>query len=90
VLGVLWLVLNLADIAISWCAVQVGAIEIGWLYRIAGGWPGLAVIKMLLAVVIGGLLVSEKKTGWLAVLNLGMAAICVYNAWVLLLQTGGR
>ena len=85
-LFLLWIVCNAVDIAISWLAIQAGAIEVGYLYSLSGSWLTLVISKMFLALFIGGLLVYARKESWLALLTLGMAGICIYGGWVLLAQ----
>ena len=88
-LFIMWGLFNLVDIAISWVAVQSGASEIGVLYQLSGAWWNMVVTKMILALIIGGVLVYTKKNDWLALLNLGMAGLCIYNGWALLRQITG-
>lgn len=82
----MWVLFNLADIAISWLAVQFDASEIGLLYQLLGSWWSTVVSKMALALLIGGVLVYARKDSWLCLLSLGMAGLCIYNGWVLLQQ----
>ena len=85
----MWVVFNFLDVALSFLATQAGAIEVGLLYAITGGWGTLAINKMLLALLIGGIMVYARRDDWLAILTLGMFGFCIYNGWVLLQQIGG-
>jgi hypothetical protein len=85
----LWLGLNIFDIAVSWVAVQLGANEVGIIWRITRSWPGLIIWKMLLALFVGCLLMRFRKDTWLIWLNAGFLGICVYNSWVLFRQING-
>jgi len=85
----MWIVFNFLDVAVSFLATQGGASEVGLLYAITGSWNTLAINKMLLALLIGGIMVYARRDDWLAVLNLGMFGFCLYNGWVLLQQIGG-
>jgi hypothetical protein len=84
VLFILWLVLNLTDIFLSLVAIQAGAIEIGLLYQASGNFLAASINKMILAILIGIILVYLRKSSWLALLNLGMVVLCIYNGSVLL------
>ena len=88
-LFIMWLLFNLVDLAISWLGVQFGASEVGVLYLLSRNWMSLAVNKMVLALLIGGILVYARKDDWLALLVLGMAGFSIWNGWVLLQQIGG-
>ena len=84
VLFLMWLVLNIMDIVISLVATRAGAIEIGLLYQVSGDFLTGSINKMMLAILIGIILVYLKKINWLALLNLGMVGLCIYNGSVLL------
>jgi hypothetical protein len=79
-----WLAFNILDVIISILATRAGAVEIGLLYWLTGTWMAMAINKMLLAVIIGVILVYLRKNKWLAVLNLGIFGLCLYNGYVLL------
>ena len=83
-LFLLWLVLNILDITISSMATQAGAIEVGLLYQLGGTYLTASINKIMLAILTGLLLVYFRKSSWLALLNLGMLGLCVYNGVVLL------
>lgn len=88
-LFVMWVVVNLLDVAISLLATHFGASEVGLLWWISDSWTSLAINKMLLALLIGGILVYARKDSWLAILTLGMFGFCLYNGWVLLQVISG-
>jgi len=88
-LFVMWVVFNLVDVAISWMVIQAGASEVGLLYRLSGSWWNLTINKMVLALIIGAILVYARKNEWLALLTVGMAALCIWNGWVFIKQIGG-
>lgn len=79
-----WVMLNLLDLAVGFVATQFGAIEVGLLYQISGSWQSLAINKIVLALLIGGVLVYLRRNTWLAMLSVGMACICTYQVYVLL------
>ncbi len=85
-LVILWLGLNTFDIAISWMAVQLGANEVGIIWRITESWLCFIIYKILLALLVGWLFIHFRKTTWLIWLNIGISGICVYNLWVLFQQ----
>lgn len=85
VLFALWLLLNIVDIAVSRAAVQIGAIEVGFLYQLFGSWTDLTIIKIVLAIAIGGLLVYKRKTKMLALLTSGIFGICIWNSLALIM-----
>jgi len=80
-----WAMLNLLDLAEGFVATQFGATEVGLLYQISGSWLSVAISKMVLALLIGGVLVYCKKNSWLAMASIGMAGICIYQIFVVLL-----
>jgi len=82
----MWIVLNVADIAVSWLGVQFGASEVGLLYMISGSWWSLTINKMVLAFLIGGVLVYSRRDDWLALLTLGMVGLCIWDGWVFVQQ----
>lgn len=82
----MWGVLNLVDIAISWLAVSLGASEVGALWWVTGDWLRLAINKMALALLIGGVLAYFRKDTWLALLGLGMLLACIWGGWVVIFQ----
>ena len=81
---ILWILVNVLDIFISLMAVKWGATEIGFLYQVLGSMAVLVVVKVVLALIIGGILAYKKKENILAILVLGLAAICIYNGCVLI------
>ena len=80
----LWLILNIQDIAISLMATRVGAVEIGLLYQVSDTFLAASINKMMLATLIGVVLVYFKKNKWLCILNVAMVGLCIYNGCVLL------
>jgi hypothetical protein len=85
----MWVLFNLVDVVISGVAIRLGACEIGVLYQVSGSWLSLAINKMALALLIGGVLVYARKDSWLRLLSLGMAGLCIYNGWALWQQITG-
>ena len=81
---IMWILVNILDILISITAVKHGATEIGFLYQVIGSLTGMVVVKIMLALVIGGILAYKKKENLLAVVSLGLIAICIYNGCVLI------
>lgn len=86
VLFAIWILFNVVDIAVSRAAVQVGAIEVGFLYQIFGSWTGLTITKSVLAIAIGGLLVYKRKTKMLILLTSGILGICIWNSLVFIVR----
>lgn len=84
-LFLLWVAINLLDLNMSYLAECFGAGgERGALALVSSSWLSFSVNKMCLALLVGGLLVYYKRNIWLAILNMGMAGLCVYNGCVLL------
>ena len=82
-LAILWLFLNFMDVCISCLALQVGAIEVGFLPTVIGNFWVDVVNKGILALIIAGILVWLKKDKWLIALNIGMFLIVLWNGSVL-------
>ena len=85
-LFLLWLILNIMDIVISWLATRAGALEVGLLYQLYGTWLATSINKMMLVILIGVILVYFRRNNWLSLLNLGMLGLCFYNGYVLIHQ----
>lgn len=85
-LAVSWIILNLLDVFATWRGIQVGAIEIGFLYQVMGNLSVAFGVKLFLAGVVVVLLVQYQKMKLLAWLDLGMLLIVTWNMFVLSLQ----
>lgn len=83
VLAILWVFLNLADIFLSWHALQAGALEIGVLYRLQLEFWTVSFVRIALALLVLAFLVYLKKPKLLVWLNLGMLLIVAWNIFVL-------
>jgi len=83
----LWVMLNLADSAVSYLAVSFGATEIG-LHHLGGSFITMLVNKTFLSLFIGLLLVYFRRSRILVALNIAMLLLCIYGTSVLLRQIG--
>ena len=77
--------LNALDLGLGLVATQFGASEIGLLYQISGSWLSLVIDKMVLALLIGGALVYFRRNNLLAMLTIGIACICIYQIFLILM-----
>lgn len=77
-LAILWVVLNATDVCISWAAIQLGAIEAGFLYQMAP-FQVASLVKMILAIIVAGLLVWLRKDKMLIVLDGVMVLVILWN-----------
>jgi hypothetical protein len=55
-----------------------------------GNWRTLAMTKLLITLLIGGILAFSGKANWLLWLTAGMTGLYIYNSLVLLQQAGGH
>ena len=84
--AILWVLLNLADVFVSWLGVQAGALEIGFLYRLSAGFWSVSFMRMALAIAVLALLIKFQKAKLLVWLNLGMLLIIAWNVFVYIHQ----
>lgn len=82
-LFLLWLFLNLVDVALTLYAQHLvapygGSVEWSfWLTRLPLGYS--MAVKLFGALLVGALLVKWKKPGMTALASVGIAAACVWN-----------
>lgn len=84
----MWGLVNAMDVAISVLGVKYGAGEVGFLAGVPGSWTGLAITKMVLAAIIGAVLLRKKREDLLALLGVGMGAVCAFNSSTLIRLLG--
>jgi hypothetical protein len=84
----MWMLMNVMDVVISIMGVHFGAGEVGFLAGVPGSWTGLTITKMVLALLVGAALLRKNREDLLAVLSLGLAAICIFNGYVFMKQLG--
>lgn len=82
----LWIVLNLADLALTIVAVKMGLTEINPLFALMTTQiAALVIVKILLTVAAIGFLALIKRLYLLKWLNIGMAIVVAWNLlWLLL------
>lgn len=67
------------DLVISMLGAKIGAGEVGFLAGVPGSWTGLTIAKIVLALIVGISLFRMNREDILALLTLGMGAICIFN-----------
>lgn len=87
----LWIALNLADLALTIAAVNMGLTEINPLFALfTTNIAAMVVVKVLLTMAAIGFLVLIRKLYLLKWLNIGMAVVVAWNLlWLLLTMIGG-
>ncbi|MDP2322637.1 MAG: hypothetical protein Q8N51_01230 [Gammaproteobacteria bacterium] len=83
---ILWCLLNILDLLLSWVAFQWGGGEFGLLRYISTDWSDFAAIKILMPPLIGGLLMVRRKYTCLSVLTIAIAMVSLWNAWAIFRQ----
>jgi len=86
--GAIWLLLNLADLDITYLALQNGLTEANFFVSLGRlSFPAFAVIKTLGTLLVLAVLWDRPRgTELLSLLNIGMAVVVLWNIGSLILS----